>query len=85
MVEVELGFIYCGVIVLILVDIDDVAAEVDDEVDDEDWERLGNEVVAAAEVTEDPLEAADDPDDAIEKKGEKFVWVGSESSEISIV
>lgn len=85
MVEVELEFIYCGVIVLILVDIEDVAAEVDDEVDDEDWERLGNEVVAAAEVTEDPLEAADDPDDAIEKKGEKFVWVGSESSKISIV
>lgn len=55
---------------------------------DEDWDRFGNEgelvPVEEALAEEEPVRA-DDPDDAIENIGEKFVWVVSESSTISIV
>jgi hypothetical protein len=68
-----------------VVDVKDSEAEVDDE----DWDRLGNEdslVLVEAEVlvAEEPV-IADDPDDAIVNIGEKFDWVGFVSSMISIV
>jgi len=58
-------------------------------VDDVDCDRLGDEdvlepVEAEALVAVEP-ERDDDPDDAIENIGEKFVWVESESDMISIV
>jgi hypothetical protein len=87
-VELEVEFIYSGVVVVVVVvpvDVEDAAAEVDVE----DWDWLDDEVVelpvvVVVLVVEDPEEEADEPD-AIEKNGEKFIWVVSESSMISIV
>ncbi len=71
-VELAVEFMYSGVVVVVLVDVED------------DEDALGNEVVLVPVEEEVPVTEADVTDDAIENIGEKFVWVLSESSMISI-
>src|SRR5262249_25098378 len=68
-VELEVEFLYGIVVVVVPVDVKDAV----EEVDDKDWDKLGNKLVevpveGVVLVTEDP--AVEEADDAIENIGE---------------
>ena len=62
--ELAVEFMYSGVVVVVPVDVEDAAAEVDDE------DALGNEVALVPVEAEVPVTEADVTDDAIENIGE---------------